>query len=83
MKIILIASQMLTALSCATAQPQSPTAFRGAHPVAPLANGNLLIEAEEFQPTGKDGWRASGKPFKRNGDRVVLNLDVADALILR
>lgn len=27
--------------------------------------------------------RASGKPFERNGRRVVLDLDVADALILR
>ena len=27
--------------------------------------------------------RASGKPFERNGNRVVLDLDVADALILR
>ena len=27
--------------------------------------------------------RASGKPFKRNGAQVVLDLDVAEALILR
>jgi hypothetical protein len=27
--------------------------------------------------------RASGKPFQRNGGRIVLDLDVADALILR
>ena len=27
--------------------------------------------------------RASGKPFQRNGSRIVLDLDVADALILR
>ena len=27
--------------------------------------------------------RASGKPFQRNGNRIVLDLDVADALILR
>jgi len=34
----------------------SPTAFRSNHPVAAQPDGNLLVEAEEFQPTSK-GWR--------------------------
>jgi len=64
MKKILILSLLLAAIGCTTAQPQSPADFRGQHPVAPLANGNLLIEAEEFQPVDKGGWAA--KPWGEN-----------------
>jgi len=34
----------------------SPIAFRSNHPVTAQPDGNLLVEAEEFQPTSK-GWR--------------------------
>ncbi|MFP6903165.1 MAG: hypothetical protein VCB81_05830, partial [Verrucomicrobiia bacterium] len=61
---ILIVSLLLTVIGCATAQPKSPTDFRGQHPVAPMADGNLLVEAEEFLPTGEGGWAA--KPWGEN-----------------
>ena len=64
MKRLLILSWCSLAISCTSTQPQSPTDFRGQHPVAPLANGNLLIEAEEFQPVDKGGWAA--KPWGEN-----------------
>ena len=42
----------------------SPTAFRGAHPVEAVADGSLLVEAEEFQPADATGWKA--KPWGEN-----------------
>ena len=47
-------------LGCTTVQsvtPTPPAAFRGNHPVPPLPDGNLLIEAEEFRPAN-DTWEA-------------------------
>lgn len=36
----------------------SPRDYRGVHPVLPAPDGNLYLEAEEFKPSGKDGWQA-------------------------
>jgi hypothetical protein len=64
MKSLATSLLIATTIGCAVAQPKSPAAFRGAHYVAPLADGNLLIEAEEFQPVDKGGWVA--KPWGEN-----------------
>ena len=47
-------------LGCTAVQsivPTSPKAFRNAHPVEAMPDGNLLVEAEEFQVT-KGDWSA-------------------------
>ncbi len=47
-------------LGCTAVQslaPTSPKAFRNAHPVEAMPDGNLLVEAEEFQ-VAKGDWRA-------------------------
>lgn len=51
------------------AQPADPvkaaqTFRQGKQPVQPVSDATLLIEAEEFQPQGNDGWQA--KPFGTN-----------------
>ena len=65
MKNVLQLSFVLLALGCTAAQKTntSPSTFRANHPVAPQADGNLLIEAEEFQPAN-DAWAA--KPWGEN-----------------
>ena len=47
-------------LGCTAVQsvgPTSPKAFRNAHPVEAMPDGNLLVEAEEFQ-VAKGDWSA-------------------------
>ena len=36
----------------------SPQTYRGNHPVQPAPDGNLYLEAEEFQLSGTGGWKA-------------------------
>jgi len=48
---------ILTGCSTVIAKPTSlsPATYRGQHPVNAMPDGNLLVEAEEFQPL-KPGW---------------------------
>ncbi len=56
---------MLLGTACQIpAVADAPGAFRGSHAVVASSDGNLLVEAEEFQPAAASSWQA--KPWGQN-----------------